>query len=93
MPHTLNPFTGPQRSRGQLIKASAIHLVSASVKEALPSRRFLFGFDLYTNDRNFSFRAFGRHARRDQLQKVQRGQRAVIQPLFFTSLTANCLVS
>ena len=61
----------PQRCRGQLVPATCLALVSARVKEA--ASNVPFGFELQTVDRSHAFRAFGRHAKRDQLQKVQRG--------------------
>ena len=61
----------PQRSRGKLLAASSIVLEGVRVKET--SSRVPFGFELQTVDRAFRFRAFGRHAKRDQLQQVQRG--------------------
>jgi len=61
----------PQRCRGRLIAATCLVLVSARVTEA--ASNVPFGFELQTVDRKHSFRAFGRQAKREQLQKVQRG--------------------
>jgi hypothetical protein len=60
----------PQRHRGQLLSASSVSLVSAKVEES--HVKVPFGFDLHTVERVYHFRAFGRQAKKDQLQKVTR---------------------
>jgi hypothetical protein len=61
----------PQRSRGQLHIATSLVLVAARVVDAAPN--VPFGFELHTVERVHQFRAFGRQAKKDQLQKVQLG--------------------
>jgi hypothetical protein len=59
----------PQRSRGQLSAASSLVLTSARVQESPP--KVPFGFELQTLERVIHFRAFGRVAKKGQLQKVR----------------------
>lgn len=59
----------PQRSRGQLSAASCLELTSSRVQES--PQRIPFGFEVQTIERFFRFRAFGRVAKKGQLQKVR----------------------
>jgi hypothetical protein len=59
----------PQRSRGQMSAASCLELTSSRVQES--SQKIPFGFEVQTIERFFRFRAFGRVAKKGQLQKVR----------------------
>jgi hypothetical protein len=62
----------PTRNRGLLVKTSFLSLISARVRD-VPTIPFCFEIICGDGSKIFHFRSFGRHAKRDQLHRVQRG--------------------